>query len=368
MASSNSFDSFDVHDGYNLRPEYSEKFNYNNPFAIFTMGPTGSGKSTLVNKTIELLYKTRSVPSYNSIILDELIENNNLYKAGVKDIVTRFHCNESMNPGTECDLNNPSTEILDNFYNSYKTTRFGKGNCVQFNSDAADKSCDDLFNEKWESSVRKGENIVIETTGYVIPWWFIKRFKDFNPSVNYNCVFVYSLASFRKLIERNILRAKYSLTKFIENNDNPAPRLPNVSENVFKGVTNAIVNSLITLRNSCLRQGRPRDLACGNNEDRNNLQPVNIINSSGKYTLLIFDNEKKRSKLIYDSRTSDSYMSQKDFKLLLSKYGLLKTQAENDAAAAAAARANVQAGGRRKLKRKKTITRKFYKNKTRKNK
>ena len=112
-------------------------------------------------------------------------------------------------------------------------------------------SCDDLFNDQWVNAVKEGKNIVIETTGRLIPWWFIKDFNTLSGR-DYNVIFTYALASFDTLVQRNIDRAIKSVKEFIADDSNNAPRLPDISEAAFKPATDTIVKNLITLRNECL--------------------------------------------------------------------------------------------------------------------
>jgi hypothetical protein len=293
-----------------------QKVDNSNPFVIFTTGPTGSGKSGLVRKTIQRLYPSTPVPKYESFILDDLIEKNDTYKQLINDILDKYDCRTSIDLGSRCDIQNPSPELLKEINDAYLKIRHYKGFCGIVN-----ESCDDLFNNQWRRAVTEGKNIVIETTGKLIPWWFIKDFSALSGK-QYNIIFTYAIASFDILIQRNIDRAMTNIKQFIDDGTRNAPRLPDISRTTFKSATDTIMKTLITLRNVCLRLSKPNDLKCGNDE-QNPPHPTNLINSKGKYVLLIFDNNNIRSKLIYDSRSRhDSLMTNGEFVTLLSRFAL----------------------------------------------
>jgi hypothetical protein len=306
--------SFDISSIRRSIPQ-PQKFVNSNPFVIFTTGPTGSGKSGLVRKTIQRLYPSIPVPDYESFILDDLIEKNDTYKQLINEILDKYDCRTSIDVGSRCDIQNPSQELIKEMNDAYWKIRHYKGYCGVVN-----ESCDDLFNKQWMQAVTEGKNIVIETTGRVIPWWFIKDFHALSGK-QYNVIFTYAIASFDILIQRNIARAMTNTKQFIDDGSRNAPRLPDISRTAFKSATDTIIKTLITLRNVCLRLGKPNDLKCGNDE-QTPPHPTNLINSKGKYVLLIFDNN-NRSKLIYDSRSRhDNFMTNGEFVTLLSRFAL----------------------------------------------
>ncbi len=283
---------------YNLRPNLVKKFDPKKPSLIFTAGPTGSGKSSLVAKTLERLYHKKVTPKFKEFLIDDYVETSPTYKAKVDTIVKDFQCQNTRASG-KCDLIHPSKPLLLAFEKAYFQVR-KLGPCHE----KSHQSCQSQYYTDIRESVEKQENIAIETTGKNIPK---KWFRLFNLD-DYNLVFVYSIVSFTELVKRNKQRAKRGLQKYMKNHDQHAPRLPDLSISNFLKATNNINDSLITLRNKCLRIGKPNQELCG------------PINSSG--ILLIFDNDQKRSKLIYDSRTSDNFLTENEFKNLLLKYQL----------------------------------------------
>ena len=297
--------SFTTPEDYNLRPINRQKFNYRNPAIIFTAGPTGSGKSRLIKYALELLYKTR--PDFKTFLIDDYVENSNIYKQEINKIIRDFGCDQTTDLNTMCDLLNPSDELLQAFEVAYFTAR---KHAPCNNDDPTDmKNCEDIFKIDWQTAVDNNENIAIETTGKKIPLDYLK----YQGLRDYNIVFVYSIVSFDELIKRNKTRALTGVNTFLANNTTPAPRLPNITIDNFIENTTNIINTLLKLRNECMRIGRPDPSICG------------PINSTSAFVLLIFDNDNTRAKLIYDSRTGDNLMTDNQFKHLIFKYHLSKS-------------------------------------------
>ena len=300
--------SFDLPRQYNIRPSCIKKFNPRNPSIIFTNGPTGSGKSGLLVKTIELMYYTKNIEPLNfqSFLIDDYVENSDAYKSKVKDIITNFDCN---NPSsTTCNLENPSPELLQAFSKAYFKVR-RDGPC--YPEPKEQKGCKDFLDDDLTKAITSKQNIIIETTGKKIPSEYLDKLISITNLADYNIIFVYSLVSFEDLKIRNKSRARNGIKSFIGSEyANPAPRLPDISDVAFKNVTNNIERTLITLRNICMRCGNPNKETCGE------------INSGRNFILLIYDNNEQRSKLIYDSRTSDQFLSDQEFISILSRYNL----------------------------------------------
>ena len=287
-------------DAKNLRAKKTLKFNYKNPCMILTAGPTGSGKSDLTRIALELLYSTQSIPKCTKFLIDDLVEKSDLYKEKIDYLIEKFGCEESITDG-ECDLKNPSPTLLKHFEEAYMSTRkVGPCNSV------IPESCNQIFKTRIKTAIAKGKNISIETTGSKIPLDYI-HLVDI---LKYNVVFVYSLVSFGALLGRNTDRASKNMTTYLKDRTKPGPRLPDVSEKQFKKSTSLIIQTIIQLRNLCLRRGRPPINTCG------------TISHGSPFTLLIYDNDGPTKKLVYNSRTSDDFMTETEFVTFISRYQL----------------------------------------------
>ena len=327
---------------YNLRPSARFNFDHSKKFIIITAGPTGSGKSDLTKKTVELLYKTRKTPVYEEFLIDDLVENSDTYKELINKIIDDYECRQSITDG-KCNLLNPSPEILADFEKAYMKIR-REGPC---NVDS-DNSCDILFEEKLKAAVLAEKNISIETTGNKVPLKYISQI-DLS---KYNVVFVYSLVNFENLLKRNSSRATNAMQTYFTDASKSAPRLPDVSRKHFKVATSKIISTIIKLRNLCMRQGKPPGEDCGK------------INSNRGFTLLIFDNNKAKKDLIYDSRTSNTLMTGPEFVAFISKYQLDSTNSKGSKGSkdSKESKKALVAGGNKKY----TVTRKKKRNKNNK--
>jgi hypothetical protein len=308
-----NYNSFTVSPNYKVKKNV---INYNNPTLIITSGPTGSGKSSLLKKTLELIFKNKlSENDFKSISIDDYVQNSISYKNKIKNIISDFRCNNTQN-SVSCDLVNPSELLLKAFSDAYFEVR-SKGPCFEDDK----MSCNNYFDNEMIVAMNKGENIIMETTGQRIPLWHIESLFKYAPKDRpYNVIFVNSLVNFDELVIRNKTRALQQLTEFIESGfEGPAPRLPDISFEKYKQSTRDIEKTLITLRNKCMRLTKGTLNICGANENK---EDVPLINRSGNYTLLIFDNNDRKSKLIYDSRTNDNLMNEQEFITLISKYNL----------------------------------------------
>lgn len=79
-------------------------------------------------------------------------------------------------------------------------------------------------------SIRQNKHIILESNGTYIPKWVLSS--EWIPN-NYTVIFAYSLVTLNNLIERNKSRAYKSIQEFKLNSTNPAPRLPNISKEIF---------------------------------------------------------------------------------------------------------------------------------------
>ncbi len=305
-----NYKSFNTKNNYSLKSESNTKFNPTIPSIIFTNGPTGSGKSGLLEKTIELLYNTYdiSLSDFKSFLIDDYIENSDFYKDKIKDIIKNFNCNDDNIDTEKCDLENPSKDLLDAFSSAYFEIR-NQGPC--YNPPINKRGCKDFYNNDLHTAIINRENILIETTGKKIPLDYLKLVSSIISLEKYNIIFVYSIVTFEELIKRNKSRAQRDMDLFISSNyTSKAPRLPDIIPTKFKETTTEIKKHLIILRNICMSQSEPPQEKCGE------------INKDGNFILLIFDNNNKKSKLIYDNRTNDEDMDEKEFTQLLSIYNL----------------------------------------------
>jgi hypothetical protein len=279
------------------------------PTLIITAGSTGSGKTKLIDKTTNYIGKEPGI--FKQILIDDIVENNPYYKAEVLNIINKV-CppTSGIEERKAClteKFNTPTTELFDKFKKAYFATRTGE-NCV--NPDKPDKPsgsgeqdeikpdgdnkmiCNQLNDTLLKKSFEKNENIVLETTGQYIPSWVLTNTEEekWVPG-NYEVVFSYSLVNVNNLIKRNKSRALTSVLKFLEDQTNPAPRLPDVSKEAIETNVKKMIDNLITLYEVCINNTDTNTDTCGNKK----------IDQ-----LLIFDNNDNNDemKLIFDSKAN----------------------------------------------------------------
>ena len=266
----------------------------NNPYILITCGPTGSGKSSLIDKSIDYLKLERPLDK-NIYIIDNLVEQNPDYKNKSLKILKKYF---SKNDYTVIEkkikklLDTPinKNSIFKNFTNAYFNTR--KFGCKY-------KSCDKSFDKRIRSTINKNENFILETTGRSFPTivgWTNDKYKIF---------ISYSLVEFCILIERNIKRMIEQIKSFLskERNNSIAPRLPDIRLQIFGEVVNNILKTLIEII----------DKNCKTNKNKFE------TSTERKFRLIIFDNTVLNNNPIFDSQDKNKNLK-KIKKKIIDKY------------------------------------------------
>jgi hypothetical protein len=181
------------------------------PILLITIGPTGSGKTALIDESIKQLHHPGEWHQY---LIDDYVENDAIYKKRVLDILT------SQLQGKLDTLIQPTPNLYSEFNDAYFSVRKSLG-CGR----AGKGGCDAQFDEDIDAAIMSGQNVVFETTGTYYPAWLAEKTQG-----RYQIVLSYTLVNLCDLVRRNTNRAVASAKKFISNPVQiPAPRLPNVS-------------------------------------------------------------------------------------------------------------------------------------------
>jgi hypothetical protein len=277
------------------------------PYFIITAGATGSGKTGLIQKTMKYLHIENE--PFVRILVDELVENDDKYKSEVKhiiDSVTEECKNEGKCTHGECYRNceenkykNPSAELYKQFSDAYFTTRKQRG-CMQ-NPD--NLTCDNLNDQNLKDATSTSKHIIFEFTGSYIPDWLLDP--SWIPD-QYAIVTTYSLVTFDNLVKRNKSRAYLALQAFKENDNLPAPRVPNVSYDTFERAVSTIYAVLCKLYELCILNYTTNIKTCGKRKISQ---------------LILFDNNGESLVNIFDSTLQQ--MNKDDFiKLITNHFGL----------------------------------------------
>ena len=261
---------------------------------MITCGPTGSGKSSLIDKSIDYLKLERPFDK-NIFIIDNLVEQNPDYKNKTKKILKKYFSKSDytvIEKKIKKLLDTPinKNSIFQNFTNAYFNTR--KFGCKY-------KSCDKSFDKRIRSTINKNENFILETTGRSFPTivgWTNNKYKIF---------ISYSLVEFCTLIERNIKRMTEQIKSFLskERNNSIAPRLPDIRLQIFGEVVSNILKTLVEII----------DKNCKTNKNKFE------TSTERKFRLIIFDNTEYSKKPIFDSHDKNKNLK-KIKKKIIDKY------------------------------------------------
>ena len=248
---------------------------HSNPYLVIVAGPTGSGKSNLINKVKDYLQINNNPNTWQKLLLDDYIETKKSYKDKIKKIV-RDYCNSQDKdlpkiacPKLEEKLLNPDKKILDEFWEAYKTERFYKtGACKPI-------LCYIELNKDLSNAIEENKNIIFETMGSYFPSWLFltNSWEGVKPASNsgsiwlekheYKIILAFTITEFMDLIKRNKTRAKTNMNKFLENPEyNTGPRLPNTQfnskntndsqyYNLVKQIQEVIIESIFNKDKSC---------------------------------------------------------------------------------------------------------------------
>jgi hypothetical protein len=212
-------------------------------YIIITFGPTGSGKTSLITKTMNAL--GLSGHPYTKILVDDLVENNDYYKSKVREIIqdVKERCQGEKATCMKETFEHPPQYLLDEFKTAYFTTRKTKK--------CGDMTCDEKNDELYKNAVNreKQDVVIMEQTGTYIPAWMFTR--EWIPR-EYTLICSYSLVNYRELRNRNISRAYKSILEFDNDPSKPAPRLPDIRHDSFYSNVSGIRNVLLHLYNSCI--------------------------------------------------------------------------------------------------------------------
>jgi hypothetical protein len=214
-----------------------------NPYLIITAGPTGSGKGSLPDKIIKYLNLNKNEKV--NILIDEIVESQNNYKEEIKKLINNYCSKFELCESLKNKIKNPDDKILDNFNYIYFKTRKSKG-CNNTN-----KTCDDINDEKLKNAFKNGKNVVFETTGTYYPSWLFKyNMKELNKG-KYKVIMAWTIADWCELIKRNVSRAVESFKEFIKDDNNSAPRLPDIRSENYKKLAKIINNVFYRIAFNC---------------------------------------------------------------------------------------------------------------------
>ena len=125
---------------------------------IMTFGPTGAGKAGLAVAAANHL----NIKVYVPALIDDLVENDKLYKLKVNAIIGKFGLKENQNL-----LLNPSDALFTAFGDAYVSTRFklGCAGTIPQGIEPSNWNCNEQNDMILRDAIHEKKNIVFETTG-----------------------------------------------------------------------------------------------------------------------------------------------------------------------------------------------------------
>lgn len=281
------------------------------PYLLITMGPTGSGKSTL-KKEVKELY---NIEFTDSILIDDLVVENKYYKEAIdkyfeklkeknKDIVQMFEIGDET---LIKKLNEIYFFTRENVYCNSLYTQYGKpldNENIEYNKtkfkdkfpELTDEklNCDNFNDAKLKDAIKGNRNIVLETTGITFPDWLFEHSELKSELQKYKIVCALSVVDICQLLNRNITRATKSLKKYLNNEylkDSKSskvkpPRLPEINRDIY---TNNLVKLIHTFRKMVKKLRMNKCFT-------DSIQHCNLLvyDNNGKEMKLLFNNDKHR--------------------------------------------------------------------------
>lgn len=309
------------------------------PFLFIVAGPTGSGKSGLVQKIStykELGYTSEQIKScFVHVVIDDLVENSKGYKREINNII-KTNCPQSNSTEDDlhgCDTLNEKIETLDDaflkkfsdaYFNSRKNLDCLDGTALSNTPNGI--NCDTVNDAKFKKGLEMGKNIIFETTGEYYPAWILSTYKK--ELENYKIVMAWSFADIDELMERNKGRATGDMEIYIESKgEGSAPRLPDVREKNYVPKVEQIKNTFERMMKKCVGYSPESELL---KIDVKTKQFGEIANSPQADMLpcavqfLVFDNTTRgngKQTIIYDSLDETKNNISKIAELLAFKSG-----------------------------------------------
>jgi hypothetical protein len=242
------------------------------PYAMITHGPTGSGKSGLVKKTIDHY----GLPvTHEKFLIDDIVEQNVHYKSAIDNLIIEECKSNTLCESLQKRLLDPGEELYTKFGSLYMQYR---GKTGEKWCDDKKETCSNVLNSMLNRAIERKVNIVFETVGTYYVDWLVSKL------TGYETFFTFTMLDFCDNVRRNKTRALTSTRTYVGDRiNNPAPRLPDVRESVFKKSVISVSNTLWDLMGKKLF-GRLPDV----------------------HHIVVFDNTNRDIVVLYDSDTSTS--------------------------------------------------------------
>jgi hypothetical protein len=293
----------------------------NTRFLIITLGPTGSGKSSMAKYLINYAKKINNQAkniAWTTKVLDDYVEESEDYKKEIDAVIAQngdsAYLNSILDNLDGCTIyEEPWKTIAQSCLDAYFKVRGMK--------DSAGQNKVDMFNNAFHDALAAGNNIIYEITGRSMFTTLealnaISFYTNDCEKYNYVILAGFNITDFYSLQNRNIDRFKYAFRQYAKNpGQEKPPRLPwigcfnpNNKGLSFCTVLDDIQKNIINLITNCGHyvEGRDKmlmkyaDDKCVYDDDSAPPNPRPDYNPNGLYIdlLFIFNNIYHELKLV----------------------------------------------------------------------
>lgn len=239
----------------------------NKPMMIFIFGPTGSGKTKVRDVTLEKLKVQGDTPH---IGIDDLIERDPNYKRAISQILDKYDFS-IYNVKDKIQI----PEVITEFETAYWNAR---------------KHLDIINDKNFYSSIESGKTMTIEITGANNFEWYVNMLVQKGYMYEWEIYVSAAVVDFKILMQRNTTRAIKQITDFLQNQDNNAPRLPDLSK--LRAKVGTIALNLDLIRNKCVKDSKAYILYYGLNIHKSLCGP-NVLDG-----VFVFDTSNEKISLL----------------------------------------------------------------------
>lgn len=307
----------------------NSELSKNPPILLFTLGATGSGKSSLVHEVLRILNNNKAndakykAEKFKSILIDDIIESHPCYR---KQVISRLKYECPTNTSNTNNVKLPELcnelkakvdahdeQLISNLSSIYYNIRKEKkcNYTISNSTNTTNNMCNNTTNENvkcetindiaLKAAINKKSNIIIESRGVDYPNWIFES-NDYNLQ-GYYIIFAYSFVSINELFTRNKKRFYAMYNAYLTNTTKPVPRLPNIKIDFFTKMLLAIKTTLINL------------IRCKQNHIETNSNCALNFKNYNRVHILVFSNNEQRSntsqlnhmQLLFNSANMESY-------------------------------------------------------------
>ena len=212
-------------------PTYDKKMR----FLIITLGPTGSGKSTMATQLMNYARRINGSAAraeWSQKVLDDYVEESPEYKIEMDKIISKIEKKVGGRESLIAMLNEiDGCSIYSEPWHEFARECTEVYFRVRTPIDPAYKNKVDLFNNAFHESLQAGKNIIFEITGRNMLTTIealnaLAVYTNDCEKYNYIILAGYNVTDYYSLQNRNIDRFTHAMKKYLRDGNAKPPRLP----------------------------------------------------------------------------------------------------------------------------------------------